>query len=232
MDASPESLAEEVRAKRVAIDNDLELLRVKVQKADPRRLASARWLKTAAPVLGGLGVVWLWARRRRSVTSLEQLLLKELADLYATEQQLLPALQRMSAQATNPELKAAFDQHRVETVRHIERLERVFRSIGARPKHGAYDAVAGVIAETERLLRRRVDPDVRDAWLIASAQRVEHIEIANYGTARTFADTLAYSPAAQLLQQTLEEEKRTDEKLTQLAERFVNPQSLRSARPD
>jgi ferritin-like metal-binding protein YciE len=230
MDASPETLAEEVRAKRVAIDNDLELLRVKVRKADPRRLASAQWLKTAAPIVGGLGAVWWWARRRRSVSSLEQLLLKELADLYASEQQLVPALQRMSTQATNPELKAAFDQHRAETIRHVERLERVFRSIGVRPKRGAHDAVAGVLAQTERLLRRKVDPDVRDASLIASAQRVEHIEIANYGTARTFADTLAYTPAAQLLQQTLEEEKSTDEKLTQLAERFVNLQSLRSTK--
>jgi ferritin-like metal-binding protein YciE len=230
MDASPETLAEEIRAKRFAIDNDLELLRVKVQKADPRRLASARWVKTAAPIVGALGAVWWWARRHRSVSSLEQLLLKQLADLYVTEQQLVPALQRMSTQATNPELKAAFDQHRAETVRHVERLERVFRSVGARPKRGAYDAVAGVIAETERLLKRRVDPDARDAWLIACAQRVEHIEIANYGTARTFADTLAHTPAAQLLQQTLEEEKSTDEKLTQLAERFVNPQSLRSAK--
>lgn len=228
MDASPETLAEDVRAKRIAIDNDLELLRVKLQKADPRRLAGTPWFKTAGPVVAGLGAAWWWARRRRSVGSLEHLLLKELSDLYASEQQLLAPLQWMSAQATNPELKAAFEQHRVETAGQVGRLQRVFGSIGARPRRGAYDAVAGVIAETERLLKRKVDPDVRDAWLIASAQRVEHIEIANYGTARTFAETLSYTHAAQLLQETLEEERAADEKLTRLAEGFVNRQSVRS----
>jgi ferritin-like metal-binding protein YciE len=227
MDARPQALAEEVRAKRVAIDNDLELLRVRMQQASPRRLVDARWLKTAAPVAAGLAAALWWVRRRRSVTSLEELLIKQLSDLYATEQELLPALARMSVKATNPELKQAFDQHRIETAGHVERLDRVFRSIGARPKRGASDAVAGVVAETERLLGRKVDPEVRDAWLIASAQRVEHIEIANYGTARTFAETLAYTHAAQLLQQTLEEERRADETLTHLAERFVNPQSIR-----
>ena len=136
----------------------------------------------------------------------------------------------MQAKATNPELQHAFEQHRIETEAQVERLVRVFRSVGARPGRGATDAVSGVIEEAERLLKRQVDPDVRDAWLIASAQRVEHIEIANYGTARTFAATLGYTHAAQLLQQTLDEERRTDEKLTDLAERFVNPQSIRSAR--
>ena len=228
MDARPETLAEEVRAKRIALDNDLELLRVRVQKADPRRFATARLAKTAAPIAAGLGAAWWWVRRRRSVSSLEELLVKELSDLYASEQQLLPVLDRMSAQATNPDLKRAFDQHRLDTFGHVERLERVFRSIGVKPKRGAYDAVAGVVAETERLLKRKLDPDVRDAWLIASAQRVEHIEIANYGTARTFAETLAYTHAAQLLQQTLDEERNADQKLTRLAERFVNPQSARS----
>ena len=224
---APEALAEEVRAKRVAIDNDLELLRVRLQKADPRQIDTARWARTAGPILAGLGALYLWTRRRRSVGSLNQLLLKELSDLYASEKLLIPALGRMSVKATNPELKQAFDMHRVETVGHVERLERVFRSLGARPKRGRPDAVAGVIAQSERLMKRKVDPDVRDAGLIASAQRVEHIEIANYGTARTFAETLAFTQAAHLLQQTLDEEKRTDEQLTRLAERFVNPQSIR-----
>jgi ferritin-like metal-binding protein YciE len=231
MDARPDVLAEEVRAKRIAIDNDLELLRVRLNQADPRRLDFAKYARTAGPVLVGLVAAWWWARRRRAVGSLEQLLVKELTDLYATEQQLIPALERMSARATHPDLKHAFDHHRLETVGHLERLERVFRSIGARPGRGAYDGVAGVVAEAERLLKRKVDPDVRDAWLIASAQRIEHIEIANYGTARTFAETLAYTHAAQLLQQTLEEERTADATLTRLAERFVNPQSIRALRP-
>lgn len=229
MDARPDVIAEEVRARRIAIDNDLELLRVRLQKADPRRIDVARWAKTVAPLAAGLALAWWWVRSRRSVGSLEQLLVKQLADLYAIEEQLVPALERMSAKATNPELRGAFERHRVETLGHLHRLERVFRTIGAKPKHGSHDAVAGAIVEAERLLKRKVDPDVRDAWLIASAQRIEHIEIANYGTARTFAETLAYTPAAQLLQETLEEERAADETLTRLAERFVNPQSIRSA---
>lgn len=234
MDARPDVLAETVRAKRVAIDNDLELLRVRLRKADPRRLDIARAIRTAQPVMALLaasGAVLWWARRRRSYRTLEQLLVKELRDLFATEQMLLPALARMQVKATNPELKHAFDQHRIETEAQVERLVRVFRSVGARPGRGATDAVTGVVEEAERLLTRQVDPDVRDAWLIASAQRIEHIEIANYGTARTFAATLGYTHAAELLQQTLDEERITDEKLTNLAERFVNPQSIRSARP-
>ena len=234
MDARPDVLAETVRAKRVAIDNDLELLRVRLQKADPRRRDIARAIRTAQPVIALLaasGALLWWARRRRSYRTLGQLLVKELRDLFATEQMLLPALARMQVKATNPELKHAFDQHRVETEAQVERLVRVFRSVGARPGRGATDAVTGVVEEAERLLKRQVDPDVRDAWLIASAQRIEHIEIANYGTARTFAATLGYTHAAELLQQSLDEERITDEKLTNLAERFVNPQSIRSARP-
>ncbi len=227
MDESPQALAEEVRARRAAVDNDLELLRVRLEKV--RHVDPTRWLKVAAPVAAALGGIWWWTRRRRPVRSLEQLLLKQLSDLHAGEQQLIPALARMHASATDPELKAALEQHRVETIGQAERLERVFRLIGARPSRGASDAIAGVVTETERLLKRRVPPDVRDAWLIASAQRVEHIEIANYGTARTFADTLSYSHAADLLQQTLEEERRADAKLSALAERFVNPKSIRTA---
>ena len=140
------------------------------------------------------------------------------------------ALERMQRRASNPELKQAFDQHRIETEGQLERLVRVVRSVAVRPRRGATDAVTGVIDEAERLLKRQVDPDVRDAWLIACAQRIEHIEIANYGTARTFAATLGYTYAADLLQQTLEEERATDQKLTHLAERFVNPQSIRSSK--
>jgi ferritin-like metal-binding protein YciE len=228
MDTRPQALAEEVRAKRVAIDNDLELLRVRMQKVDPRRIDVSGWARTAGPVIAGLAAAWWWGRRRRSVSSLQQLLVRELSDLYASEKQLITALARMSAKATDPDVKQAFDHHRVETIGHVERLERVFRSLGTSPRRGASDAITGVVTETERLLRRRMDPAVRDAWLIASAQRVEHIEIANYGTARTFADTLAYTQAAQLLQQTLEEERIADQQLTRLAERFVNPRSIRT----
>jgi ferritin-like metal-binding protein YciE len=231
MDASPDVLAESVRAKRVAIDNDLELLRVRLQNADPRRIDVATWAKRVLPVAGGTAALWLWTRRRRRVDSLEQLLVHGLTDLYRAEHQLVPALERMRAQASSQELENAFHHHRHETEGHVERLERVFRSVGAKPKRGSSAAVAAIVADGERLLARKVDRDVRDAWLIATAQRLEHLEIANYGTVRTFADTLGYTFAAQLLQQTLEEERAADEKLTRLAERFVNPQSIRSSRP-
>lgn len=229
--ADPHSLAEGVRAKRVAIDNDLELLRVRLATADPRRRVDPRAAaRTALPVAAGAAALWLWRAKRRRVGSLEQLLVHGLNDLYQAEHQLLPALDRMRQQAWDEELERAFAQHRIETEAHIERLERVFRAVGARPKRGSSTAVAAIVADGERLLRKRVDRDVRDAWLIATAQRLEHLEIANYGTVRTHAATLGFTYAAQLLQQTLDEERTMDEKLTQLADCFVNPQSMRSSK--
>jgi ferritin-like metal-binding protein YciE len=235
MDASPDVLAEAVRAKRTAIDNDLELLRVRLAQADPRRRIDAEQAKRVAsrvlPVVAGTTALWMWRSRRRRVDSLERLLVHGLTDLFQGEHQLLPALDRMRRQAWNEELARAFAQHRAETEGHIKRLDRVFRSVGARPKRGSSPAVAAVIAEGEQLLGRNVRRDVKDAWLIATAQRIEHLEIAGYGTARTYAEMLGYTHAAHLLQQTLEEEKAADEKLTHLAERFVNPQSIRSGGP-
>ena len=227
MDARPEDLAQNVRAKRAAIDNDLELLRVRLRKADPRHIEPRRWANVAVPLVAGAGVLW-WAKRRRAIGSLEQLLIHELKDLYAIEQELLPSLGRMRSRASNPELQHAFEQHTHETDAHVGRLERVFRSVGTKARRGTADAVTAIVLESERLVKRNGDADVRDAWLIATAQRIEHLEIAMYGTARTFAETLGYTYASQLLQQTLEEERATDRKLTLLAERFVNPQTIRS----
>lgn len=227
MDASTDVLAETVRAKRVAVDNDLELLRVRLQRADPRRIDTRQWARRAAPAVAATAGLWLWSRRRRRVDSLERLLVHALRDLYQGEQQILPALDRMRARAYDEELEQAFAQHRQETEGHLSRLQRVFRSIGARPKAGKSAAVSAIVSDGERLLARKVNREVRDAWLIATAQRIEHLEIANYGTARTYAETLGYTFAADLLQQSLEEERATDEKLTNLAERFVNPQSIR-----
>lgn len=227
MDTQPDLLAEEVRAKRVAVDNDLELLRVKLHQADPRRLDMATFARAAAPIAAGIAATWWWARHRRSVNSLQGLLEKELADLYANERAQGAALALMGRQATNPDLKQALERHRVETLGQCDRLERVFRSIGARPKAGVGDSVDGVLTAARQRLKRTADARVRDAWLIATAQRIEHLEIANYGTARTFAATLGYAQAAELLQQTLDEEKTADETLTRLAERFVNPELIR-----
>lgn len=227
MDTQPDVLAETVRAKRVAIDNDLELLRVKLQKADPRRLDVASVTRTAGPVAAGLAAAWWWSRHRRPVNSLQQLLVRELSDLYASERLQAKGLQGLFAKASNPELKQALERHYAETLQHAERLERVFRAMGVRPGRGAEAGVTAMLDESKRLLKKARDAGVRDAWLIAMAQRLEHMEIASYGTARTFAATLGYVPAAQLLQQTLEEERNADETLTRLAERFVNPQLIR-----
>jgi ferritin-like metal-binding protein YciE len=183
-------------------------------------------------VVAGFAAMWWWARRRRSVRSLDQLLLHDLTGLYATEQMLVPALRRIAGRASDPDLKAALEQHLLETEGQIDRLERVFRSVGRRPSNGSPEAVRAVLRDGERLLKRRSHAEVRDAWIIETAQRIEHIEMASYGTARTFADLLllGYTQASQLLQQTLEEERLTDQKLTLLAERFVNPRTIRAAR--
>jgi ferritin-like metal-binding protein YciE len=227
MDASPDVLADTIRAKREAIDHDLEQLRGKLAQADPRRRINPRQLATKAlPVVAGTAALWLWRTRRRRVRSLDQLLIHGLIDLYRTERQSLPALERMRTQAWNEELEQAFAQHRIQTEGQIQRLDRVFRAVGARPARGSSKALEAIIADGERLMARHMDRDVRDAWLIATAQRVEHLEIANYGTARTYAQLLGYTYAGQLLQQTLDEERAADERLTLLAERFVNPQTL------
>lgn len=232
MDASPDVLADTIRAKREAIDHDLEQLRGKLASVDPRRRIDAKQLaRKALPVVAGTAALWLWRTRRRRVSSLDQLLRHGLVDLYRTETQLLPVLARMGTQAWNEELAQAFAQHRVETEGHVDRLHRVFRSVGIKPARGTSAAVEAIVAEGQRLMARQMDRDVRDAWLIATAQRVEHLEIANYGTARTYAELLGFTYAAQLLQQTLDEERAADQRLTQLAERFVNPQTLHESHP-
>jgi ferritin-like metal-binding protein YciE len=237
MDASPDVLAERVRAKRTAIDNDLELLRVRVAQADPRRRFDRQQIRehasqiatVAAPAVAGALGLWIWSRRRRRVDSLHRLLVHGLRELYATEQALLPALDRMRRQASSEDLRGALARHRTATETHIERLERVFRSVDARPRPGSSAAVDAIVQDAKRLLARKVERDVRDAWLIATAQRIAHLQIAGFGTVRAYADTLGFVRAAELLQQILVEERATDEELTRLAERFVNPQTIRSS---
>jgi ferritin-like metal-binding protein YciE len=221
-DTNPQALAETVRAKRLDIDNDLEVIRVRLQRMDPRRRVDARRIaRFALPIVAGTSAL-LWARRRPAVDSLEQLFIHLLGELYQTERDLMPALAVMAGKASDPDLRAAFEEHQLETEAHVERLERVFQSIGSRPKARGASVVPMITAEGARLLGRRADPDVRDAWLIATAQRIEHQEIAGYGTARAYAETLAHLAAVNLLQETLEEERMADEKLTRLATRFVN----------
>jgi ferritin-like metal-binding protein YciE len=160
--------------------------------------------------------------------SLDCLLHDQLADLYDAEQRLTEALPKMADAADAPELKQAFEQHLRETHNQVNRLERVFEILGKEPKSKTCAAMKGLIAEGEEVISASGDPEVKDAALIAAAQRVEHYEMAGYGSARTFAHYLHQDEVARLLQETLDEEGATDHKLTDLAEQFINAKAARA----
>lgn len=155
--------------------------------------------------------------------TLEDLACQQLEDLYDAEQRLIQALPNMAKAAHSPQLKKAFDQHHRETQGHVSRLEDVFRKLGKSPSRETCQAMKGLIAEGEEMVQANGDPDVKDAALVAAAQRVEHYEIAGYGTARSLLERLGHGDAAQILQETLNEEKHADQHLTELAEQAVNP---------
>jgi ferritin-like metal-binding protein YciE len=157
--------------------------------------------------------------------SLEDLFQHELKDLYDAEQRITEALPKMAEKAHNPELKKAFEQHLRQTEKHIERLESVFKNRGLEPERVKCDAMAGLIKEGSNIVSADGDADAIDAGLIGAAQKVEHYEIASYGTVCTFARQLGDDASAKLLGQTLDEEKETDQKLTDIAEASVNPAS-------
>jgi ferritin-like metal-binding protein YciE len=154
--------------------------------------------------------------------SLQDLFLDQIRDLYDAEQRIVKALPKMIDSAQAPELKQAFQHHLQETEQHVTRLERIFNQIGTDAKRETCQAMKGIIEEGEQMVDAKGDPAVRDAALIAAAQRVEHYEMAGYGTARTFALQLSLTEPASLLEQTLREEKAADETLTQVAESRVN----------
>src|SRR4051812_29022776 len=162
----------------------------------------------------------------KTLDSLDTLLLDQLQDLYDAEQRLTKALPLMAGAAHNATLKAAFQQHERETQNHVKRLEQVFQSLGKSAQSKTCQAMKGLIEEGQEVISAGGDPDVKDAALIAAAQRVEHYEIAGYGTVRTFAQRLGHHDAARLLQETLDEEAATDKKLTQLAESSINRQAV------
>ncbi len=165
------------------------------------------------------------------VSSLNELLIDELKDLYNAETQLTKALPKMAKAASHKELKAAFQEHLEETKAQIERLERVMELLDATPKGKKCKAMEGLIEEGEEKIELNAEPAVKDAALIGAAQKVEHYEIAGYGTARTFAEILGQSEVAELLQATLDEESATDEKLTELAE-TINEEAEQAAEKD
>jgi ferritin-like metal-binding protein YciE len=157
--------------------------------------------------------------------SFQDLFVEQIKDLYDAENRLTDALPKMADAATSSQLKQAFESHLRETQGHVARLEQVFRQISLEPKRETCEAMKGLVAEGETMIKAKGDPDIKDAALIAAAQRVEHYEISGYGTARTFAQRLGLTQAANLLQQTLQEEKAADEKLNQIAESSVNRQA-------
>jgi ferritin-like metal-binding protein YciE len=159
------------------------------------------------------------------MTSLQDLLEHELKDLYNAENQLVKALPKMAKAASHPDLRAGFETHLEETQGQVKRLERIFKQLDMGTRGKKCEAMEGLIEEGKELISEKPGPAVLDAGLIAAAQKVEHYEIASYGCARTWANQLGLTEVAELLEETLEEEKATDVKLTELAMSMVNEQA-------
>jgi ferritin-like metal-binding protein YciE len=149
---------------------------------------------------------------------LKHLYVEELKDLYSAETQLLKALPKMAKAATSEDLRTGFEEHREQTKGHVSRLEEIFNALGESPKGKKCKGMEGLIKEGGEMIAEDPAPEELDAGLISAAQRVEHYEIAGYGCVSTYAKLLGEDEAASLLRETLEEEKKTDAKLTELAE--------------
>ena len=158
--------------------------------------------------------------------TLKTLYINELQDLYNAEQQLVKALPKMAKAAASDELQEAFEKHLEQTKSHVERLEEVFQDIGEKPKGKTCKAMKGLIDEGSEILKEDGEESVIDAGIIVAAQKVEHYEIASYGSVRTFAQLLGKDRSADLLQTTLDEESEANELLNKLAEDIVNPEAL------
>ena len=157
-----------------------------------------------------------------ALKTLEDALVEELQDILSAEQQITEALPLMAQKATNPELKAGFQLHLEQTKQQISRLEQALSSLGHKPESVTCEAMKGIIKEGQHIMSEEADPDVMDAMLIAAAQKVEHYEIASYGTVCTWAAQIGQNEVKELLGQTLAEEEQTDKKLSQLAESSIN----------
>lgn len=153
-----------------------------------------------------------------ALKSLRDLLVDELRDLHNAENQLIKALPKMAKAASHEELKEGFEMHLEQTREHVDRLERCFKILGEKAKGKTCQAMQGLVEEGKEAIEEDAPEAIRDAKLIGAAQRVEHYEIAAYGTARAFAQTLGETKIADLLQETLDEEGETDKKLTAIAE--------------
>jgi ferritin-like metal-binding protein YciE len=162
--------------------------------------------------------------------SLQKLYIEELRDLYNAENQLVKALPKMAKHSSHQELKQAFEDHLEQTKEHVGRLDEIFKRLDERPTGKTCKGMKGLIEEGSEILEKDGDESVLDAALIGAAQRVEHYEIAGYGTVRTFASMLGENEAVELLQQTLDEEGEADKLLTELAESVVNVEAPAAGR--
>jgi ferritin-like metal-binding protein YciE len=156
------------------------------------------------------------------LSSLDDLLVQEMQDMFNAEGQILKALPKLAKAATNPDLRAAFEKHRVQTEGHVRRLEEAFKVLALPAKGKKCEGMAGLIEEGKKVLEQDAEPAVLDAALIAAAQKVEHYEIASYGCICTYAEMLGLDQVHELLSQTLDEEETTDQLLTALAESVIN----------
>lgn len=149
--------------------------------------------------------------------ALKELYVDELKDIYNAENQLVKALPKMAKAASSDDLRAGFEEHLEQTRGHVQRLEQIFKALGEKPTGKKCKGMEGLVAEGQEMMGEDFEDDLMDAALISAAQRVEHYEIAAYGTVRTYAELLGEDEAVTLLEQTLEEEKETDQKLSDLA---------------
>lgn len=159
------------------------------------------------------------------MNSLQDLYVHKLQDLYSAETQITQALPQMLAKVQNPELKQGMQMHLQQTQQHVQRLEQIMQKLGQQPGGVECQGMKGLIKEGQEVLQQGGDQEVLEAALIAAQQGVEHYEIAGYGTARTYAQLLGDQDAVGLLEQTLQEEKQTDEQLTQVAQK-INVQAM------
>jgi ferritin-like metal-binding protein YciE len=165
----------------------------------------------------------------KQTKTLQDLFHDTLKDIYYAEKKILTSLPKMAKAAQSPDLRAAFEKHERETEGQVERLEQVFALIGEPAKGKTCDAINGIVDEGKEIMTEFKGSPALDAGLLAGAQAIEHYEISRYGTLKTWADELGLKQAVALLDQTLQEEKKTDEALTELAETAVNQQAQQAA---
>jgi len=163
------------------------------------------------------------------LNSLQDLMVDEVRDLYSAEKQLVKALPKVAKAATSPRLKTLLQEHLAETENHVKRLEQAFQNLGLTPRAKKCKAMEGLVEEANDMLEEDADPEVLDAAIIASGNRIEHYEIAAYGTVRTYAQIMGNQQLVNLFQQTLDEEGNADKKLTALAESSINLEAASGA---